>query len=83
MTARTENIDWLYRLDVFYCEFCEATHDATNHIGDDVIVEKRDKYCPNGDMHTHMNYDIINPIYVCTYCQQMITALWKRYLDNR
>ena len=28
------NIDWLYRLDVFYCEFCEATHDATNHVDD-------------------------------------------------
>ena len=29
-----DNIDWLYRLDVFYCEFCEAEHDATNHIED-------------------------------------------------
>ncbi len=30
-----DNIDWLYRRDIFYCEFCEATHDATNHIDDD------------------------------------------------
>ena len=34
MTVMSDNIDWLYRQDIFYCEFCEAEHDATNHIGD-------------------------------------------------
>ena len=28
------NIDWLYKMDRFWCEFCETMHDATNHIED-------------------------------------------------
>lgn len=28
------NMTWIYMADIFYCEFCEAVHDARYHIDD-------------------------------------------------
>ncbi len=46
-------------------------------------MEPRDTHCPNGDPHAHMNFDILNPIYICTYCTQIITRLWIRFWEDR
>lgn len=46
-------------------------------------MEKRDIYCPNGDPHTHMNWDSFRPVWRCTWCGQIITALWKKFWTER